>query len=277
MSTHLFRALCLSLTLTLLGACMVNPEQASLPVSESTLALDIETGNVTVALADQAMAWDGKALWQIEQSEGSPRLSRQEPGKETLQTISVKTENLAVHESMAFGQNSVWLLERDNHVQQVKLTGDLGVRYSFPNQPTFGSLEALTWSGDELWLLNKSYLDSNGERFPAQFWQINPETGEVLKKLSIEHREFNSFTHLNLTSDSAYFYAVRTSIFQKDENQLYRISKTTGKVESKPLNKVTTGMPTIFQQGQNLFGVELLEVENCEPLCQGRLVKLPSF
>lgn len=277
MSTHLFRALCLSLTLTLLGACMVNPEQASLPVSESTLALDVETGNVTVALADQAMAWDGKALWQIEQSEGSPRLSRQEPGKETLQTISVKTENLAVHESMAFGQNSVWLLERDNHVQQVKLTGDLGVRYSFPNQPTFGSLEALTWSGDELWLLNKSYLDSNGERFPAQFWQINPETGEVLKKLSIEHREFNSFTHLNLTSDSAYFYAVRTSIFQKDENQLYRISKTTGKVESKPLNKVTTGMPTIFQQGQNLFGVELLEVENCEPLCQGRLVKLPSF
>src|SRR5690606_15281318 len=94
------------------------PNQTSSPTSNSTQAMlqAARTGQVIVGLAYHSMAWDGQYLWQYDSSEQQPRLTRQQPGSDTLRAIPVEGLVLSEHESLAIGRQSLWLLARNNQI-----------------------------------------------------------------------------------------------------------------------------------------------------------------
>ncbi|MGV3525969.1 MAG: hypothetical protein ACO1RX_17230 [Candidatus Sericytochromatia bacterium] len=285
MNASFSSTLCLFVSLCLLNlgcntAC-APPTHPAGPSQGTALTLQIATEGVPISLAFYSMAWDGRYLWQYDRAE-TPRLTRQEPGQSTVRVIPVNTPAIPAHESMAYGQNSLWLLDRNNHIYQLNLKGELQKTLQVEGLSVYGGLEGITWVGPELWLLHKSHLGPEGELVPATFLQVDPDSGVVRKRRPVadttEGEAFNRFSHQNLTSDAQAFYVARTSIFGRAENQLYRVDRSTGAVTVQALGRIVTGMPTLFRVGETLLGVELLDIDRtCDALCQGHLVVLPDL
>lgn len=261
---------CLPIVLALtpfLSACGVSSPLPSLPTLKS---------ESLVVAAFHTMAWDGQFLWQYINDQKDVRLLAQDPRSQKARNLVLSESAMSFHKGAAFGRNHLWFLDEHNTVYQFSKAGTLIKTLQLKQMPAIGGAEELTWYEDQLWVLHKTYLDADGKTLPARFYQIDPETGAVLKSLEVNDQGFYSFAHQNLTAYKGAFYVVRTHIFSAANNLVYRVDMQSGEVKTAPLNRILTGMPSIFFDQNQLYGVELVDLtKDCGSACKGTLLNLP--
>lgn len=259
------------------------PVLASLLMACSTVVpvKSQSTQPILLPYSINAMAFDGDKLWQVVHEGKTASLLAQTPEGVQKLKVTVQAE-LPKHRSLAWGQDKLWLLDRSNTLYAIDSDGKLvqTVRLELP-EPSAG--EQIIWSGNELWLLHASYLNTQGRRVTPHFYQIDPASGKILKTLvtsdapelqSDRFLAFAMFLHQNLAARDDAFYVARGNIFEKAQNAVYRIDRSSGKVTLKELGRVYTGISSAFFKQGEYFGIELIDTSNCGDYCRGKLEKL---
>jgi len=263
--------------LGLLSACLTPaPVQIS---SQSALQADS-----LVVAAFHTMAWDGQYLWQYIKEDKQTRLLAQDLRKQKARNLILSESPLPFHKGAAYGRNHLWFLDEHNTIFQFSKAGALVKTLTLKDMPALGGAEEITWyqaspgvpSEEQLWVLHKTFLDAEGQTMPARFYQIDPESGTILKTLVVNDQGFYSFAHQNLTAHKGAFYVARTHIFSAANNRVYRVDMQSGEVKTAPFNRILTGMPSVFFDQNQLYGVELVDLtKDCGSACKGNLLSLP--
>ncbi|MGE3727116.1 MAG: hypothetical protein AB7I41_16260 [Candidatus Sericytochromatia bacterium] len=265
-------------SIVLACACLLSACQISSPAQISTQSI-LKADSLVVA-AFHTMAWDGQYLWQYIKEDKQTRLLAQDLRSQKARNLILSESPLPFHKGATYGRNHLWFLDEHNTLFQFSKAGALVKTLRLKDMPALGGAEEITWYGDQsqeqLWVLHKTFLDSEGKTQPARFYQIDPDTGTILKTVEVNDQGFYSFAHQNLTAHKGAFYVVRTHIFSAANNRVYRVDMQSGEVKSAPLNRILTGMPSIFFDQNQLYGVELVDLtKDCGSACKGTLLHLP--
>jgi len=271
------------LTMILLaGSCLLSACLTSSPAqitSQSALKADS-----LVVAAFHTMAWDGQYLWQYIKEDKQTRLLAQDLRNQKARNVILAESPMPFHKGAAYGRNHLWFLDEHNTLFQFSKAGALVKTLKLKDMPALGGAEEITWyeelrgeqREEQLWVLHKTFLDAEGQTQPARFYQIDPETGTILKTLEVNDQGFYSFAHQNLTAHKGAFYVARTHIFSAANNRVYRVDMQSGEVKTAPLNRILTGMPSVFFNQDQLYGVELVDLtKDCGSACKGNLLSLP--
>ncbi|MEZ0373019.1 MAG: hypothetical protein ACAI44_28270 [Candidatus Sericytochromatia bacterium] len=230
---------------------------------------------VGIQFSFRPMAFDGQYLWQIVREPGKFHLSAQDLHGQVIKEVPLTNQALPVHRSLAWGENSFWMLDQHNTLFKLSSDGKQTSEIKLPELTAPGGLEQLVWSGKQLWVLHRSYLEADGSIVPTRFYQIDPSGGKVLSRLEVKDPAFN-FAHTNLAAGPDAFYVARGHIFEEKSNLLYKIQRADAAVTTTPLGRIHTGMTSLFRYQDALIAVEMLDVDNCGEFCRGQLLKLPT-
>lgn len=232
----------------------------------------------------RTQAFDGSQLWQILREDGQSHLIKQSLSEQKLSRLQAPAA-IPLHRSLAWSQNKLWLLDYDDRIHQIDPeTGKVLTVLELKDLPEKKASEQIAFNGEELWLLMRAYVSAQNKLEPARLIRLDPVTGKNLETKVIPGAVdpqprpsigFSDFLHQNLSADDKAFYVLRSALFEAHHNLLYRIDKQTLEITHRPLNRIFTGVPTLFfWQGQP-WGIELVDTTNCGELCRGRLEKLP--
>lgn len=227
-------------------------------------------------------AFDGNALWSVVKTNESHLVIKQNLSGKVLSEIPL-SEATPPHRSLAWGKGQLWLLDLDNTLYPISTNGKTQTALKLTELPESAIAEQIVWLDQALWVLTSAYLLADGSLAPSGLYQVDPETGKLLKTLKLQANEalkqsprkhFDSFSHQNLSADTQYFYVARANIFEKEQNAIYRIEQNTGLISVQALERVYTGLNSLFWWKNQLFGIELIDSSNCGDYCRGKLEKL---
>ncbi|PKL76220.1 MAG: hypothetical protein CVV27_11400 [Candidatus Melainabacteria bacterium HGW-Melainabacteria-1] len=260
----------------MLFACTAPPPPALTP--------DTLPPQQLIPYALRSQAFDGEQLWQLAREGEEQYLIKQNLLGQPLQKLSIQAE-IPPHRNLCWGQGKLWLLDHQNTVSVLSLQGQLLATLKLDFEP--GTAEQLVWSEDQLWLLQGAWLSATGATEPARFHQLDPANGRILATLKLQEAQllpargpgsarFSDFTHQNLAADPQSFYVARANIFAKPSNTVYRIDRRSGQASMKALDRIYTGLSSLFLWQNRLYGIELLDTSNCGEACRGKLESLPK-
>lgn len=264
------------LTLICLLACLTSfLASCATPVSPPTISAASLPERTPLRYSFRPMAFDGEKLWQLIYEPNKLRLAPQTLQGQSLREIPLQDQTLPEHISQSWGQDSLWLLDRQQTLRRIDKDGKTlsTLKLSEFTQP--GGLEQITWVGEQLWVLHRSYLAPTGQSIPARFYQLDPQTGKSLAQIEVKDPNFN-FAHTNLTGDSSAFYVARGHIFDHKLNLVYRVDRQTAQVSTQALGRLYTGLTSSFIYQGQLFGIEMIDIDSCGEFCRGQFIKLPQ-
>jgi outer membrane protein assembly factor BamB len=133
-------------------------------------------GQVEVRSASpQALAWDGKALWTVDQDAKVRMLDAQSGAELRALESAVKTPR-----AMVFEGERIWIADDKAMILSAldRATGRVVKTVPLPTSPErgFKSVEGLAWDGKHLWA---AYYAG----FSSSLNEIDPETGRLLRSI----------------------------------------------------------------------------------------------
>lgn len=219
------------------------------------------------------MAFDGDKLWQLIREPGKLRLAPQTLTGQALREVPLQAQDLPEHVSLSWGQDRLWLLDRQQTLHQLNRDGKAAGSLKLSEFTYPAGLEQVVWIKDQLWVLHRAYLDTAGRSVPTTFYRIDPASGQTLQKLEVKDTTF-VFAHTNLSADDQAFYVARGHIFDEKLNLVYRIDRSSAKITTAPLGRIHTGMTSLFMLDAQLLGIEMVDLDSCGEYCRGRMLKL---
>lgn len=245
-----------------------------------TITPDTLPAQLILPSSQRSMAWDGEKLWLVLRENQQAFLVAQSLLGKQSQKLPLASD-LSDYLSLSWGQGKLWLLDQYNTIHVLGPDGRIQQKIPLTELPEPRTAEQIVWIEDQLWLLRAAYLSSQNQLDPATFYRLDPLTGKIQASLvprSVSQlaprNGFSNFFHQNLSADTQAFYSVRSSIFEKGQNAVYRVDRRSGEVSVQELGRIYTGLPTSFWWQGRLFGVELLDTNNCGEFCRGKLEKL---